>query len=145
QLHLWHEMLHLSMRTSFYMILITGVAFGTLAAALFGLLVGLPTLRLRGDYLAIATLGFGEILGEVIRNVDYLGSTRGISVAGDRNLWLASQPPPLPPLLADIQTYMAGTTRYVGFFEIFAGVVITIAIVRNFKYSTPGRAIFPLA
>jgi branched-chain amino acid transport system permease protein len=38
--------------------------------ALFGILIGLPTLRLRGDYLAIVTLGFGEIIPQVVRNGD---------------------------------------------------------------------------
>jgi branched-chain amino acid transport system permease protein len=42
--------------------------FGMLAAAVAGLLVGLPSLRLRGDYLAIVTLGFGEIIRSVIEN-----------------------------------------------------------------------------
>ena len=46
-----------------------------LISALFGLLIGLPTLRLKGDYLAIATLGFGEIVKNVILNWDSL--TRG--------------------------------------------------------------------
>src|SRR6185437_5000278 len=41
--------------------------------ALFGIIIGLPTLRLRGDYLAIVTLGFGEILPQVARNGDNLG------------------------------------------------------------------------
>ena len=41
--------------------------------ALFGILIGLPTLRLRGDYLAIVTLGFGEILPQIARNGDNLG------------------------------------------------------------------------
>ena len=38
--------------------------------AIFGILIGLPTLRLRGDYLAIVTLGFGEILPQIARNGD---------------------------------------------------------------------------
>ena len=43
--------------------------------ALFGILIGLPTLRLRGDYLAIVTLGFGEILPQIARNGDnFLGT-----------------------------------------------------------------------
>ena len=41
-----------------------------LVSALFGLLIGLPTLRLKGDYLAIATLGFGEIVRNVLNNWD---------------------------------------------------------------------------
>jgi branched-chain amino acid transport system permease protein len=51
---------------------------GGLAAALFGLLVGVPSLRLRGDYLAIVTLGFGEIIRVIIQNTDALGGPRGL-------------------------------------------------------------------
>lgn len=48
-------------------------------AMLFGLIIGLPVLRLRGDYLAIATLGFGEIIRIIIQNIDYLGGASGIN------------------------------------------------------------------
>ncbi len=51
---------------------------GGLAAALAGLVVGLPTLRLRGDYLAITTLGFGEIIRVVILNTAAVGGARGL-------------------------------------------------------------------
>lgn len=47
------------------------------AAAVAGLLIGLPSLRLRGDYLAIVTLGFGEIVRVVIQNMTVLGGPRG--------------------------------------------------------------------
>ena len=53
---------------------------GGLAAAVAGLLVGLPTLRLRGDYLAIVTLGFGEIIRVVLQNLDAVGGARGLTV-----------------------------------------------------------------
>jgi branched-chain amino acid transport system permease protein len=52
---------------------------GGLAAALCGLMVGIPSLRLRGDYLAIVTLGFGEIIRVVIQNTDALGGARGVA------------------------------------------------------------------
>jgi len=51
------------------------VPLAGIIAALFGVLIGLPTLRLKGDYLAIATLGFGEIVRNVLNNWDSL--TRG--------------------------------------------------------------------
>jgi branched-chain amino acid transport system permease protein len=51
------------------------VPLAGLIAALFGVLIGLPTLRLKGDYLAIATLGFGEIVRNILNNWDTL--TRG--------------------------------------------------------------------
>jgi branched-chain amino acid transport system permease protein len=53
---------------------------GALLAALAGLVIGIPTLRLRGDYLAIATLGFGEIIRVVIQNTETVGGSRGFSV-----------------------------------------------------------------
>ena len=46
--------------------------FGAVFAAMFGVVIGLPTLRLRGDYLAIVTLGFGEILPQAVNNGDRL-------------------------------------------------------------------------
>jgi branched-chain amino acid transport system permease protein len=49
-----------------------------LGAALIGYVVGLPSLRLRGDYLAIVTLGFGEIIRVVILNLDVIGGARGL-------------------------------------------------------------------
>jgi branched-chain amino acid transport system permease protein len=51
---------------------------GGLAAALAGLLVGVPSLRLKGDYLAIVTLGFGEIIRVVLQNIDAVGGPRGL-------------------------------------------------------------------
>jgi branched-chain amino acid transport system permease protein len=50
---------------------------GAALAGLAGYLVGLPSLRLRGDYLAIVTLGFGEIIRVIILNLDFLGGARG--------------------------------------------------------------------
>jgi branched-chain amino acid transport system permease protein len=51
---------------------------GGLAAALAGLLVGAPSLRLKGDYLAIVTLGFGEIIRVILQNIDAVGGPRGL-------------------------------------------------------------------
>jgi branched-chain amino acid transport system permease protein len=53
---------------------------GGLLAAVAGLIVGIPTLRLRGDYLAILTLGFGEIIVVVLQNMDAVGGARGYQV-----------------------------------------------------------------
>ena len=54
---------------------------GGLAAALAGLIIGIPSLRLKGDYLAIATLGFGEIVRIVFLNIDYVGGASGMQVS----------------------------------------------------------------
>jgi branched-chain amino acid transport system permease protein len=84
---------------------------GGLLAAVTGLLVGLPTLRLRGDYLAIVTLGFGEIIRVVFQNMDKVGGARGLSV-------------------------MHG---YTNFFWTFGTVAVTIYIVTALVHSTYGR------
>jgi branched-chain amino acid transport system permease protein len=52
---------------------------GGLSAAFAGLLVGMPSLRLRGDYLAIVTLGFGEIIRVVFQNCEPLGGALGLN------------------------------------------------------------------
>ncbi|NLX83945.1 MAG: branched-chain amino acid ABC transporter ATP-binding protein/permease [Clostridiales bacterium] len=52
---------------------------GGLIAALFGMLIGIPALRLEGDYLAIITLGFGEIIRVIIVNLDVTGGPRGLT------------------------------------------------------------------
>ncbi|MEH7384801.1 branched-chain amino acid ABC transporter permease [Bacillus sp. JJ1521] len=54
---------------------------GGIVAALAGLIVGIPSLRLKGDYLAIATLGFGEIIRIVFLNIDYVGGAAGMQVS----------------------------------------------------------------
>jgi branched-chain amino acid transport system permease protein len=64
------------------LILVIELAAAGLAAAFAGWVVGLPTLRLRGDYLAIATLGFGEIIRVLIQNTDAIGGPRGLSLPG---------------------------------------------------------------
>ena len=52
---------------------------GGLLAAVAGLAVGIPTLRLRGDYLAIVTLGFGEIIRVLLQNMECVGAASGLS------------------------------------------------------------------
>ena len=60
-------------------LLVAAVLAGGALAAVAGYLVGLPSLRLRGDYLAIVTLGFGEIIRVVILNIEKIGGARGFS------------------------------------------------------------------
>lgn len=86
---------------------------GAIAAALCGVLIGMPTLRLRGDYLAIATLGFGEIIRVIILNLSITGGPRGL--------------PGIPPKT--------------NFFWIEAFVILTLVILRNIKRSSYGRAL----
>ena len=60
-------------------LLVVAVLAGGALAAFAGYIVGLPSLRLRGDYLAIVTLGFGEIIRVLILNIDKIGAARGFS------------------------------------------------------------------
>ena len=69
------SMFTIHMHTPFPIALLIGGIF----AGAVGFLIGLPTLRLKGDYLAITTLGFGEIIRVVITNIDQLGGGRGLS------------------------------------------------------------------
>lgn len=84
---------------------------GGLIAALAGLAVGIPSLRLRGDYLAIVTIGFNEIIKGAIQNAEPLGAQRGLG----------------------------GMVQYSGFFSTFACVAVTIFVVHNLVHSTYGR------
>lgn len=86
---------------------------GGVMAAIAGLLVGIPTLRLRGDYLAIATLGMGEIIRVVILNTEFVGGARGF---GD-----------IPP--------------WTTFTWVFLIMGICILVVRNLINSTTGCAL----
>jgi branched-chain amino acid transport system permease protein len=70
--------------------LIVAIIGGGFAAAAAALIVGLPTLRLRGDYLAIATLGFAEIIRNVIVTIPALGAATGLSV----NVYATKPSPP---------------------------------------------------
>jgi branched-chain amino acid transport system permease protein len=93
---------------------------GGLAAALAGLGVGIPTLRLRGDYLAIATLGFGEIMRIAILNVDAVGGARGFSLAS----------PDHPGV----------DLRYEGMFAIWGVVVLSVAAIARLVRGSGGLA-----
>lgn len=70
-------------------VLFVGVLIaGGLAAAVAGLIVGVPSLRLKGDYLAIVTLGFSEIIRVLIQNTNAVGGPRGYSgIAGYTTLF----------------------------------------------------------
>jgi branched-chain amino acid transport system permease protein len=96
--------------------LLVALVLGGLVSAFAGWLVGLPSLRLRGDYLAIVTLGFGEIIRVLILNIEPAGGARG---------------------LGDIP-------RWASFFWVFLGVAVVIALARNLAHSTHGRALFAI-
>jgi branched-chain amino acid transport system permease protein len=124
-----------------------------LAAALFGLVVGLPCLRLRGDYLAIATLGFSEIFRNVANNLECLGKARGLEVHNVvRELLLVWQGWPaarrdLPLEGADLEALrsaeLTARTGEMAFYLVLSwGVaLLTLLLLRNLMLSGHGRAI----
>jgi len=141
QLAFWHGTLELSVTAGFVAIMLTGTALAIAVAAVLGLVVGLPTLRLRGDYLAIATLGFGEIVAVVIGNSDYLDATSGAGIYAWRAPWLNSEAGKASPLHDVVQKHLFDTPYLVSSFWILLGTAVTIYVVRNIKYSTSGRAL----
>lgn len=94
------------------LVLLIAVVIGAIVAGFMGLIVGIPSLRLKGDYLAIVTLGFAEIIRIVILNIDAVGGATGYPVPGYANfLWIG----------------------------IFT--VITIVVIHNIVKSDAGRAL----
>lgn len=94
--------------------LVLSLMAGGLAAAAAGFLVGIPTLRLRGDYLAIATLGMGEIVRVVILNTEAVGGARGLS----------------------------GVPTLAGFFSVYGCALVCVVTLWRIVYSVKGRAFF---
>ena len=91
---------------------------GALLAGISGLIVGLPSLRLRGDYLAVVTLGFGEIIRILFNNATFLGSATG---------YFGNNPSGLP--------------AYTNFFWVFAWVTAIVLVIHNLTFSQTGRSL----
>jgi branched-chain amino acid transport system permease protein len=98
-------------------LLLIALAAGALLAAIAGFFVGVPSLRLRGDYLAIVTLGFGEIIRVFILNIDAVGGARGLSGI---------------PKLANF------------FFWIYLFAALTIVVVYRIVHSSFGRTLIAI-
>jgi branched-chain amino acid transport system permease protein len=143
QLALFHSRLGLSVPASFTAMACVGMIAAMLLCAFLGLLVGLPTLRLRGDYLAIATLGFGEIVATLIGNSEYLGRTFGLRIDNMRQLWWA-QGGRDTQWGKDVIAYNNNTVNFISSFWMLAGVLVTVLVVRNIKYATSGRALLAI-
>lgn len=94
----------------------TALLCGGILAAFFGFVIGVPVLRLRGDYLAIVTLAFGEIIKSIINYLKFTGGSKGLSKI---------------PLYSD----------YRNFTVVFIITVITIVLISNLINSRDGRAI----
>ena len=106
----------LNLETNSYISLLIAVIVGGLVAALFGFLIGMPVLRLRGDYLAIVTLAFGEIIKSVLNVLPFTNGAKGLS---------------------SIPKY----TNYKHFTVVFILTVITIILITNLVHSRQGRAV----
>ncbi|HYY03101.1 MAG TPA: branched-chain amino acid ABC transporter permease [Gaiellaceae bacterium] len=105
--------------------------------AIIGIIIGLPTLRLRGDYLAIVTLGFGEILPQIARNGDSLG---GFNLTNGPNGITPIDPPGFGSL-----NYLSGsgtffTPERLFFWSVLVLVIITIFCSLRLRDSRLGRA-----
>lgn len=96
--------------------LFLGLIAGAVLAAFFAALIGYPTLRLKGDYFAITTLAFCEIIKVIIMNIDYVGGARGFT----------------------------GITKYTNFTLAFIVAVLTIIIIYNIIHSSQGRSMISI-
>ena len=103
---------------------------GAGVAAIFGVLLGAPTLRLRGDYLAIVTLGFGEIVPVVFNNADtYTNGTNGITGISQPSLYG----------LAGIYGF-GFTNPYLYYITVFVIITLVIMLLYRLQDSRIGRA-----
>jgi len=101
---------------------VLGIIFGGVCAAICGLIIGVPALRLKGDYLAIITLGFAEIIRVVMQNIDgVLGFTLTGGAKG-----------------------LTGIPGYTNFLNTFIVVVISLFLIHTMMKSRHGRAILSI-
>jgi branched-chain amino acid transport system permease protein len=94
------------------------LVIGAALAALAGLLVGAPSLRLRGDYLAVVTLGFGEIIRISFNNAQFLGAATG---------YFGDTP--------------AGLPAWTSFFWVYGWAIAIVVLLRNLTFSQTGRSL----
>lgn len=115
------------------------LVLGTVFAALAGLLLGAPTLRLRGDYLALVTLGFGEVTRYTLKNLDAItAGTRGISPV----------PPPPSRLPGETGQFVAARLGEIDwasdwrpFYYLTLAILVGVSLLlRNLERSRLGRA-----
>jgi branched-chain amino acid transport system permease protein len=120
---------------------------GLIAAASTGILLGTPVLRLRGDYLAIVTLGFGEVIRVLANNLD-----KPINLTNGPQGITPIQRPPLPDFLTS-SAFLATLSRWAGrpigtgdvyglFFFFLAALLLLLAVViaRRLEHSKLGRS-----
>jgi branched-chain amino acid transport system permease protein len=110
---------------------LVGCLLAGVVAALAGLLVGLPSLRLRGDYLAIVTLGFGEIVRVLVQRTGDVMSTSDAAAAGMSGT--------LGRLGGSLG--FGGIPTYTRIFYVYVFVVIVVVCAYRLKISSRGRAL----
>lgn len=105
---------------------------GGIVATAAGYIVGLPSLRLKGDYLAIVTLGFGEILRVVLQQTEaVIKSPAALREASLSKLW----PPPVGGAIG-----FDGLPKYTNLFWVYAFVTLMLVVAFRLKRSSLGRA-----
>ena len=118
------------------------ILIGAAAAAVFGILIGIPVLRLRGDYLAIVTLAFGEIIKNVI-NVFYVGmDSNGFHFSIKDQFSLGMEPDGV--MILNGPQGISGVTKSSTFLIGVILILITLFIVINMVNSRDGRAIMAI-
>jgi branched-chain amino acid transport system permease protein len=109
---------------------------GGLVAAGAGYVVGLPSLRLRGDYLAIVTLGFGEIVRVILQQTqDVIDDPQALHSTSIGDFW----PPPVGGAVG-----FDGIPKYTSLFWVYAFVAVTVVCAYRLKYSSLGRAMISI-
>lgn len=118
------------------------LVFGGILAAIFGILIGIPVLRLKGDYLAIVTLAFGEIIKNICASV-YLGrDAEGfhLSIKSVSDMNMASD----GEMLINGALGINGTPKDSSYEIAFVILFITVIIAYNFVNSRTGRAVMSI-
>ena len=128
--------LHQAIHVPFWIVLLVAM----FVAASFGVILGAPTLRLRGDYLAIVTLGFGEIVPRVFKNASvWTSGANGVSALDIPALPVWIQGPWSGDPFAIVQDFkiLAPLAYYVIMFVL---LILCVILVRNLHSSRLGRA-----
>jgi branched-chain amino acid transport system permease protein len=111
---------------------------GFAMASCMGLLIGLPCMRLKGDYLAIATLAFGEIIHQIIINSQFLGGTKGYEIQA---ILVVKQSRTQCTNILGMD--ISNKLLYHEFFVVLValGVLFTFFLIQNLMHSAHGRSI----
>ncbi len=121
------------------LLFLIAIIIGAVTAGIFGFLIGIPVMRLRGDYLAIVTLAFGEIIKNII-NAVYMGiDSKGLHISLKDTISLGLEEN--GKVLMKGAQGITGTPTISNFFYGFLLVMITLFVVTNLRDSRAGRCI----